>query len=171
MKQIQCNIIVCGPAIGKSYLAEHDNRFIDIDEMKADYKYNLYGVSREEKEKTKLNRGETVNSNSSKYAIELLEKTIANNQVALISYASKKIMNYIIDKKYEYCLIYANKNLRDEYAERMKNRGNNSTFIEKMTNQEHWDEFYDENVNDKNAKYKIELKSGQYLSDIKDLFI
>ena len=40
-----------------------------------------------------------------------------------------------------------------------------------MTNQEHWDQFYDENVNDKNAKYKIELKSGQYLSDIKDLFL
>ena len=171
MEKIKCNIIVCGPAIGKSYLAEHDNRFIDIDEMKADYKYNLYGVSREEKEKTKLNRGETINSNSSKYAIELLGKTIANNQVALISYASKKIMSFIIDNGYEFCLVYANKNLREEYAERMKNRGNSTIFIEKMTNQEHWDEFYDESVNDKNAKYKIELKSGQYLSEIKDLFI
>ena len=171
MKKIKCNIIVCGPAIGKSYLAEHDNRFVDIDEMKADYKYNLYGISKEEKENGKLNRGETVNSNSSKYAIELLEKTIANNQVALISYASKKIMSFIIDNGYEYCLVYANKNLRDEYAERMRSRGNSTIFVEKMTNQEHWDEFYKKNVNDEFAKYKIELKSGQYLSDIKDLFI
>ncbi len=171
MKQIKCNIIVCGPAIGKTYLAEHNNRFIDVDEMKADYKYNLYGVSKEEKEKGKLNRGETVNSNSSKYAIELLEKTIANNQIALLSYNNKKIIKYVIENKYEYCLVYANKSLREEYAERMKNRGNNSIFIDKMTNHEYWDEFYDENFNDKNAKYKIELKSGQYLSDIKDLFI
>lgn len=171
MERIKCNIIVCGPAIGKSYLAEHDSRFVDIDEMKADYKYNLYEFSKEKKEKTKLNRGETINSNSSKYAIGLLEKTIANNQIALISYASKKIMKFIIDNGYDYCLVYANKNLREEYAIRMKDRGNSTIFIEKMTNQEHWDNFYDENVNDEFAKYKIELKSGQYLSDVKDLFI
>lgn len=39
--KIRCNIIVCGPAIGKTYLAEHDSRFVDVDGMKADYKYNL----------------------------------------------------------------------------------------------------------------------------------
>ena len=40
MEKYKCNIIVCGPAIGKTYLAEHDSRFVDIDGMKADYKYD-----------------------------------------------------------------------------------------------------------------------------------
>ena len=52
----KCNIIVCGPAIGKTYLAMHDERFVDVDGMKADYKYNLYGLPIEEKEKGKLNK-------------------------------------------------------------------------------------------------------------------
>ena len=38
-KSIKCNVIVCGPAIGKTYLAKHDKRFIDLDDMKATYKY------------------------------------------------------------------------------------------------------------------------------------
>ena len=97
MKKIKCNIIVCGPAIGKTYLAVHDSKFVDIDGMKADYKYNLYNVSQEEKEKRKLNRGKIVNFDSSKYAIELLKKTISENRIALLSY-NEKIIDFIIEK-------------------------------------------------------------------------
>jgi len=170
MKKIKCNIIVCGPAIGKTYLAEKDSKFVDIDGMKADYKYNLYNLTLEEKEKGKLNRGEVVNSDSSKYAIELLKKTISENRIALLSY-HKKIIDFIVENKYEYCLVYANKSLLYEYADRMKKRGNNSIFIEKMTNKKTWDEFYEKNINDKTPTYKIELMLGQYLSDIKDMFL
>ena len=70
MEKYRCNVIVCGPAIGKTYLATHDKRFIDIDEMKADYKYGLYNLTREEKERGKLDRGKIINDDSSKYAIE-----------------------------------------------------------------------------------------------------
>lgn len=169
-KKINCNIIVCGPAIGKTYLAEQDSRFVDVDGMKADYKYNLYDLPIEEKEKGKLNRGETVKHDSTKYAIELLKKTINENRIALLSY-HEKIIEFILENKYDYCLVYADKNLKNEYAQRMKKRGNNDLFIEQMTNQESWDDFYNKNINDKNPTYKIELKEGQYLSDIKDLFI
>ena len=170
MKKIKCNIIVCGPAIGKTYLAERDSRFVDIDGMKADYKYNLYNLSKEEKEKGKLNRGKIVNKDSTKYAIELLKKKISENHIVLLSY-NTKIIDFLKENKYDYCLVYADKTLLEEYAERMKKRGNNSIFIEKMTNQKSWDEFYKKNINDKYPSYKIKLKSGQYLSDIKDLFI
>lgn len=170
MKKIKCNIIVCGPAIGKTYLAEHDSRFVDVDGMKTDYKYNLYNFSKEDKEKGKLNRDEIINNDSTKYAIELLKKTISENRIALLSY-NAKLINFIKENKYEYCLVYADKTLLEEYAERMKNRGNNSIFIEKMTNKKSWYEFYEKNINDKNPTYKVKLESGQYLSDIKDLFI
>ena len=169
-RKIKCNIIVCGPATGKTYLAEHDKRFVDIDGMKADYKYNLYNLPLEEKEKSKLNRGEVIKHDSSKYAIELLKETINSNRIALLSY-NTKVIDFIIENKYEYCLIFADKTLLEEYKTRMKNRGNNQAFIEQMTNQANWDGFYEQNILDKKPTYKIELKSGQYLSDIKDLFL
>jgi len=169
-KKIKCNIIICGPAIGKTYLSEKDSRFVDVDGMKADYKYNLYNFSKEEKEKSKLDRGEIINYDSSKYAIELLKKTISENRIALLSY-NKKILDFILENKYEYCLVFADKNLKNEYAQRMKKRGNNQVFIEQMTNQKNWDEFYEKNLNDKNPTYKIKLNSKQYLSDIKELFL
>lgn len=170
MKKYNCNVIVSGPATGKTYLAKIDSRFIDIDGMKADYKYGLYNHTSEEKEKGKLNRGEIVNHDSSKYAIELLNKTIKDNNIALLSYNSK-VLEYIVENKIKYCLVYADKDLASEYAERMRNRGNNDYFIEEMTNEQYWEQFYNNNLNDKNPTYKIQLKQGQYLSDIKDLFI
>lgn len=170
MDKINCNIIVCGPAIGKTYLAGHDNRFVDIDGMKADYKYDLYNLSQEEKEKGKLNRGATIREDSSEYAIDLLEKTIAENKIVLLSY-NKKVIKYIIEKGYKYCLVYANKELREEYAERMKKRGNSPCFIDEMTSLENWENFYKTNISDSTPKYKVELKEGQYLSDIKGMFV
>lgn len=170
MKKYKCNIIICGPAIGKTYLAKQDDRFIDIDGMKSDYKYNLHQLTQKEKEYGKLNRGPTINQDSTKYAIELLENTIKENKIALLSYHSK-ILEYIKKNNYKYCLVYADKNLSKEYATRMKSRGNNQEFINQMTNEKEWLQFYKQNSNDKNATYKIKLTTGQYLSDIKDIFI
>jgi len=170
LDKIKCNIIVCGPAVGKTHLAERDKRFIDLDGMKAEYKYGLYNLSNEEKEKGKLNRGEIVNNDSTKYAIKILEEAIKNNKIVLLSY-SPGILQYVIENKIKYCLVYAGRDLYEEYAERMKKRGNSFNFIEKMTNKDIWEKFYNENKNDSNPTYKVELKKGQYLSDIKNLFI
>ena len=53
LEKIKCNIIVCGPAVGKTYLAMHDKRFVDVDGLKNDYKYDLYDMSLLDKEKNK----------------------------------------------------------------------------------------------------------------------
>ena len=169
MEKLNCNIIVCGPAVGKTYLAEKDNRFIDLDEAKAIYKYGLENLTREEKESGKLNRGTVVRHDSTNFAINKLLEAIENNKVVLLSY-NEKILKYIIDNKIEYCLVYASQDSSEEYKERMAKRGNNSNFIEEMTNEDKWQQFYVSNKNDSNATYKIELKKGQYLSDIKDVF-
>lgn len=170
-KSIKCNVIVCGPAIGKTYLAEHDKRFIDLDDMKATYKYGLNNISRKDKENGKLNRGKIVNNDSTEYAIKILEEEIKNGNIVLISNGSKNLLKYITEKNIDYCLVYANINDKDEYIERMKKRGNNDIFIKKMTETKEWKRFYEENRNDIRPKYKIELNSGQYLSDIKNIFL
>ena len=170
MKKYSCNVILCGPAIGKTYLSKIDNRFIDIDGLKAAYKYNLHNQTDKEKEQGKLNRGKVINNDSSEYAINLLKETIKNNKIALITY-HQKILNYIHENNIPYCLVYADINDLEEYASRMKNRGNSKDFIKEMTNKNSWKKFYYQNESDPKPTYKIKLKPGQYLSDIKDLFI
>ena len=170
-KSIKCNVIVCGPAIGKTYLAKHDKRFIDLDDMKATYKYGLNNTSRKNKEKGKLNRGKIINNDSTEYAIKILEEEIKKGNIVLISNGSKNLLNYIVEKNIDYCLVYANINDKDEYIKRMKKRGNNDVFIERMTEEKLWKKFYEENRNDTRPKYKIELNNGQYLSDIKNIFL
>ena len=68
MKRMDCNVVVYGPAVGKTYLANYDKRFVDLDEIKGRYKYGL--------ENGKLNRGTIVNSNSTKCVIKILEEEI-----------------------------------------------------------------------------------------------
>lgn len=170
-KYYKCNVIVCGPAIGKTYLAKHDKRFIDLDEMKADYKYGIKDATREEKEYGKLNRGKIINNDSTEYAIKILEREIKNNNIVLISSGNKHLLKYIVDNDIKYCLVYAKRELLDEYKERMIKRNNNEKFINKMTEKELWEKDYLENKEDKRPKYKIELESGKYLSDVKELFV
>ncbi|ORY09547.1 hypothetical protein LY90DRAFT_708982, partial [Neocallimastix californiae] len=52
----------------------------------------------------------------------------------------------------------------------MKKRGNSEKFVEEMTNEKAWNSFYFENENDTKPTFKIKLKEGQYLSDIKEVF-
>lgn len=169
-KKYNCNVILCGPAVGKTYLASIDNRFIDIDHERAKYKYNLYSKNDVEFESTKADRGKTINKDYNEFTIKLLKKTIKENKIALISY-QKEILDYILDNNIKYCLVYADLSARNEYIKRMKNRGNNDKFISEMTNIESWNKFYINNECDNKATYKIKLKNNEYLSDYKDYFI
>ena len=169
MKKYNCSVILCGPAIGKTYLAMHDDRFVDIDGERAKYKYNIQEQSYDDFEKGKSNRGKVVNNDSLEYAINLLNETIKNNKIALISY-QKEILEYVINNNIDYCLVYADISLREEYAKRMLDRGNPKQFVDSMTNEEVWEQFFNIDDNDDKAKYKLKLQKGQYLSDVKDLF-
>ncbi|KAL6620871.1 hypothetical protein U3516DRAFT_290553 [Neocallimastix sp. 'constans'] len=162
-----CSVIICGPAVGKTFLSKNDKRFIDLDEMKAKYKYNI--TDDKDFEKNKLNRGKIIHENSLEYSLNILKKEIMTEKILLLSY-NKQLINYIINNNIEYCLVYPNLNSRNEYINRMKKRGNSEKFVEEMTNEKAWNSFYFENENDTKPTFKIKLKEGQYLSDIKEVF-
>jgi len=162
-----CSVIICGPAVGKTFLSKNDKRFIDLDEMKAKNKYNI--TDDKDFEKNKLNRGKIIHENSLEYSLNILKKEIMTEKILLLSY-NKQLINYIINNNIEYCLVYPNLNSRNEYINRMKKRGNSEKFVEEMTNEKAWNSFYFENENDTKPTFKIKLKEGQYLSDIKEVF-
>ncbi|KAG4091888.1 hypothetical protein H8356DRAFT_1705671 [Neocallimastix lanati (nom. inval.)] len=135
--------------------------------MKAKYKYNI--TDDKDFEKNKLNRGKIIHENSLEYSLNILKKEIMTEKILLLSY-NKQLINYIINNNIEYCLVYPNLNSRNEYINRMKKRGNSEKFVEEMTNEKAWNSFYFENENDTKPTFKIKLKEGQYLSDIKEVF-
>ncbi|MDR3169856.1 MAG: hypothetical protein LBU27_09290 [Candidatus Peribacteria bacterium] len=53
---------------------------------------------------------------------------------------------------------------KKEYMERMKSRGNNEQFIQKMA--EHFEEYITNNAQDEYAENIYTLQQGQYLSDL-----
>lgn len=164
-----CRVIVSGPAIGKTYLSKINNRFVDLDGEKAIYKYGLYDKTDLELESTKLNRGVVVNRDSKEYVFKRLQEELKKDNVVLLSYNQKDIINYLIENKIPYCLAYADISLCDEYILRMKNRGNSQKFIDLKTKE--WIDFYYENDNDKYATFKLKLKKGEYLSNYASLFV
>jgi len=166
MKKI-CSVILCGPAVGKTYLSKTDSRFIDLDGMKAKYKYGI--IDEIDFEKNKLNRGKVIHQDSLEYALNILKKEISSDKIILLSF-NKEILAYLWDNNIDYFLVYPNINSREEYINRMKNRGNNEKFIEAMTNIKDWNLFYTQNKNDTKPTYKIELEEGKYLSNIKNKF-
>jgi ribosomal-protein-alanine N-acetyltransferase len=167
--KFKCNVIICGPAIGKTYLADHDEHFVDVDGLRAIYKY---GISRDSKEyeSGKWNRGEVVNKDSKEYSKRLLQSTIAEGKVALLSF-HEDLVNYLLENNIDYCLVYTDIDSREEYIQRMKDRGNQDNFIYEMTNEKVWNEFHKKDEEDEKPTYKIKLRKGEYLSDIKDCFL
>ena len=164
-----CKVIVCGPAIGKTYLAKQDDRFVDLDAEKAIYKYGLEGATEFELENGKFNRAKIVNFDSNDYIIKRLDEELSKGKIALISF-HKKIIDYIHKNNVKYCLVYAGLELAKEYRERMRLRGNCDKFINELTNEEEWKKFYFEHKNNTKPTYKIELKSGEFLSDVVNKF-
>ena len=90
------DVIVCGPAVGKTYLSKNDSRFIDLDKLKAQYKYDI--KNEEDFEKNKLNRGNIINDDSFDYALNILKKSIKTEKIILISF-NEDLLDYIVKNK------------------------------------------------------------------------
>jgi hypothetical protein len=62
-------------------------------------------------------------------------------------------------------LVYPNRDIKDEYIQRYKDRGNNDAFVDLLD--KNWDNWMDEMDNQEGC-YKVKLNSGQYLTDVTD---
>jgi hypothetical protein len=62
-------------------------------------------------------------------------------------------------------LVYPNRDIKDEYIQRYKDRGNNDSFVDLLN--KNWDNWMDEMDGQKGCE-KVTLGSGQYLTDVID---
>lgn len=162
-------VFVCVPGVGKSYLAKIDDRFVDLDDMKARFKYALEDASEEEMEYLKGNRGSAVREGSTEYMRTLTHKFLNETDKILLFAPNPLMVEMLYNAGIPYCLVYHSKSCVEEYRQRMKNRGNQENYIASMLDP--IDEFYNQSVTDERPTFKIELFEGEYLSDkLLDIF-
>jgi hypothetical protein len=98
--------------------------------------------------------------------IEHIERNIQDPKVDKILVSSHKdVRDALVKKGIPYVLVYPNREIKDEYIQRYKDRGNNDTFVDLLD--KNWDNWMDEMDNQEGC-YKVKIGSGQYLTDVID---
>lgn len=164
MEKKDIRIFVCVPAVGKSYLEMNDSHFIDMDRLKGMYKYGYpEDMTYKEFEATKSNREPVVHSDTTEYIRRRTHEEIKNGKYFLFA-PNPAIVDMINEEKLPYCMVYASLDSIEFLAKRMKERGNIEKFISEMTKVAY--EKYKFHKNDPRPTFKIELRKGEYLSDV-----
>ena len=98
--------------------------------------------------------------------IEHIERNIEDPKVDKILVSSHKDVRDAIAKKgILYVLVYPNRDIKDEYIQRYRDRGNNDSFVDLLDN--NWDNWIDE-MDSQEGCHKVKLNAGQYLADVID---
>ena len=156
--------VVATPALGKSYLADNYEEFIDIDELRLFSKYVIpNNITRTELEQTKGDRKFEKRNNFQEHFYNQLQNAIKQNKILLCA-PHLEIREYLFKNKIPYLFVYPKKNLKNHIKERMLNRQNNSKFI--TENDDLFYSYYDSNKHEPYAVVKYKIKKGEYLSDV-----
>lgn len=157
-------VFVCVPGVGKTYLSKLDDRFVDLDSIKAMYKYGYdENITDFDFEGFKGNRGEAVRGNTTQYMEQQMLHYLNETDKILLFAPNPQMVEMIVNNHVPYCLVYHSKECVEEVRERMRNRGNKENFINAMLNP--IDSFYEASVTDTRPAYKIELFNNEFLAD------
>jgi hypothetical protein len=101
--------------------------------------------------------------------LDHIEKNIEDPNVDKILVSSHKdVREGLVRRKIPFVMVYPDRDIKDEYIQRYKDRGNNDEFVDLL--EKNWDNWMDEmdemSVPVGQILYKVRLKSGQYLSDV-----
>jgi hypothetical protein len=103
--------------------------------------------------------------------IEHIERNIQDPKVDKILVSSHKdVRDALLKKGIPFVLVYPNRDIKDEYIQRYKDRGNNDAFVDLL--EKNWDNWMDEmdqmEAPQGQTLYKVKLGPGQYLADVID---
>lgn len=142
-------------ATGKSTISKKYSNVIDMEST-------LYKYQEDKEDETTKGTIRKLNNDWPQNYFDALNKVKNKYDYILIS---DEICNDFLRKNnYEYWWIYPNENLKEEYLERCKQRGNNEAFINWYSSK--WEEWIDHCKKDKIASKHIELKSNEYLENV-----
>ena len=136
-------IWVCNTSCGKSYLCKVDDRFVDLDKHRSDLMFQ--GVQ-----------------DFDEQSLVVMEKYLAMGKI-ILNASHRHFLNYLDTNNIPFVYMYPKKGLQAEYIERMRNRGSSEEFIQKYGTK--MDDHYDHRHEDKRGTFKIEMNSGEFVSD------
>lgn len=147
--------------MGSTYLANNYHRYVDLES--SDYQW-IWDEDSGDVEGRKGTDNKVKNPEFPKnYVTEAIELSEEGN-VVLIS-AQPEVLNLLKEYGADFITVAPGRDLRDEYIERYKNRGNNPKFIEFMKDNFH--NFSDDLLNNPDAIACIEVKDPDaYLVDV-----
>lgn len=95
--------------------------------------------------------------------IKHIKEKMSEGYARIFISSHKDVREALVNNGLEFTLVYPEKVLKNEYLDRYKERGSPEQFIKLVS--DNWDNWLDELKNQKDCKH-IELKSGQYLSNV-----
>lgn len=93
--------------------------------------------------------------------INHIKSLIGNKKIILVS-THKEVLNELEKENLDYILVYPNRELKDEYIKRYKERGSPEQFLNLLNNK--WDSFIND-MEKANPKKRIVLNKGEFLKD------
>lgn len=148
--------IYCYTATGKSTLSKKYSNVIDMESTI--YKYLNTSTEKEHDKGSKRERNPEFPENY----FNALEEV--KNKYDYILISDNICDSWLTENNIEYWQVYPNINLKEEYLNRMRKRGNPKEFIDYQAKL--WNEWVEGCAQDKKAKIHIELQAGQYLEDV-----
>ena len=143
-------VISAFPACGKSYFYSMFDDVLDSDS-------SLFSWIKEDGEKIR-------NPEFPQNYFEHIKQNYHNKNLDYIFVSShKEIRDLMKENNIPYVLVYPSKKLKAEWIGRCYLRGSSPEFIENLC--KNWDKWVEECMYDNGAVFKIELKSGEYLSN------
>lgn len=166
-QNVKFDAIMATPGLGKSYVCDRDQRFVDADEERLRSKYVVpENVSREELERTKGDRPFARRANHDEYIKILYEKLdkCASDGKIIIAAPHPELYDYFKSRNIKFVFIYPSKDMRQEIKKRMEDRGNDKEFVKE--NDDMFEQFYKSNREEKQSTIHYEAQKGEFLSDI-----
>ncbi|ALN97693.1 hypothetical protein Bp8pS_014 [Bacillus phage vB_BpuM-BpSp] len=144
----ETKIISGFPAIGKSSLFKNNNDYSILDSDSIDFSW--------------VDKTDKRNPDFPNNYIKHIKENIGKVDYILIS-THHLVRKELENNKMDYTIVYPSIELKEEYMERIKKRGNTEAFA-KIIN-DNWEKFIKE-IESETFPKLIKLNKGQYLSDV-----
>ena len=165
---IHFDAVIATPGCGKSYIADRDPRFVDVDEVRLRSKYIVpEGVTRQELEETKGERTWPRVKDYRPIFEQKLDKYLEQGKI-LVAAPHPESFDYLDSRGIKYCFVYPDKDARAALKQRFESRNNPESFIRE--NDEAFDDFLISNRQNKRAVVHYEFSGDEYLTDILQRF-
>ena len=164
LKGIKFRAIMATPGLGKSYLGDNYEEFVDCDEVRLFCKYVIpKEITREELELTKCRRPFEKRQNWEELLEKELQEHLKNGKILIFAPHSQS-REFLIRNKISYLFVYPKKNMKKQIKQRMIERGNCQEVVKE--NDDLFDDYYFKNNLEAFASVKYRVKKNQYLSDV-----